>query len=251
MPIFFRLVKYMIYGTFADCPVPYSFKYPDTEHYLRHYLTWNDEKCNEKTVSVTEQEFLDWKAFGRTVDGFGEFCLLCEQTSEFLLPKNRCVFHAVALSYHGDAWLLAAGSGVGKSTICRAMIEKYPNEISVINGDKPVLRVNNDGSITVFPSPWTGKEGWQGAPAAKLSGIILLRRGSGTAIREANSAEAAHHVLLSIFQSFTDEAMIRLAGTMAEKILKAVPSWVLVEDNVSNAVELFYQTMKETHKNDI
>ncbi len=241
----------MIYGTFADCPVPYSFKYPDTEHYLRHYLTWNDEKCNEKTVSVTEQEFLDWKNSGRTIDAFGEFCLLCEQTSEYLLLRDRCVFHAVALSYNGYAWLLAAGSGVGKSTICRAMMERYPNEISVINGDKPVLMANNDGSITVFPSPWTGKEGWHGAPAAKLSGIILLRRGSGTTIRKANSAEAAHQILLSIFQSFTDEDMICTAGSMAEKILKSAPCWMLIEDNVANAVELFYQTMKEAYNHDI
>ena len=170
--------------------------------------------------------------------------MLCEQTSEYMLLHNRCIFHAAALSCDGLAWLLTAGSGVGKSTLCRSLTERYKEEISIINGDKPVLWADKE-RLMVYPSPWNGKEGWHGADAAPLGGIVLLQRGTETTMKEATSREAASNIFLNIFQSYCDETVIRASGSITERMIQSVPVWMLTENNIQEATELLYQTIKE------
>ena len=239
------------YGRIAETKVNWKFRFPETEHYLRKYVTDRTAEESEDTIAVSDQEYSDWESFGNTIDAFAEFCLLCEQTSEFLLLKDRCIIHAVALAMGGYSWLIAAGSGVGKSTLCRTLVEKYPQDIQVINGDKPALECAEKQRVIVHPSPWNGKEGWQGAQKAPLAGIFLLRRSDKTEIEAASESEAAVRLYLSIFQSFSDEAVIRASGKMTEALLKAVPVWNLLSNHPSNAAELIYCKMQEVQNHEL
>ena len=232
-------------GTIAGINIIWKFLFPDTKHYLRKYITDSSYKTKDISVSVSEQEFSDWKHAGNSIDAFAEFCLLCQQTSEHLLMHDRCIFHAVAISCFDRAWLIAAGSGVGKSTLCRNLTDTYPNEIQVINGDKPALECRPSQGIMVHPSPWTGKEGWHGAEKAPLAGIFLLQRSEETAVRPALEREAVRYIYLSIFQSFMDEKVIRAAGTMTENMIKSVPVWLLTSKDVRESAKLVYKTMQE------
>ena len=237
------------YGCISDLCVPWQFRFPDTEHYLRKYMTGPEASgpidFTGKPVAVTEQEFSDWAQAGNAIDAFAEFCLLCEQSSEYMLSHDRCIFHAAALSYSGRAWLIAAESGVGKSTLCNCLLENYPEEITVINGDKPALQYIEDDGILVHPSPWNGKEGMHGAGKALLSGIFLLKRGNDNAIVPTKKAEAATRIYRSIFQAFQDEEIMKAAGRMTEHILKVVPVWSLTSKDVPDTAQLVYRTMKE------
>lgn len=250
--IFFSFAqnKTMIYnGYISDISVPWQFQLQDTKHYLRKFITGPEEAgpvdFAGKAVSVSPQEFTDWKQAGNTIDSFAEFCLLCEQTSEYLLRHDRCIFHSVAISFEENAWLIAAGSGVGKSTLCKSLMESHPSEIQVINGDKPALQYIENEGILVHPSPWNGKEGLHGAPKAPLAGIFLLRRGTEDSISVAKEVEAIIRIYLNIFQECQDEKTIKAAGTMTEHIIKSCPIWLLTSQNVAETTHLLYQTMRK------
>lgn len=206
--------------------------------------TTDDAATACEAAVVSEQQFADWVRAGNQKDAYGEFCLLCVSVSEALLKCGRCLFHAAALSYKGRAWLIAAGSGVGKSTQCRNLTTKWPDEFSVINGDKPVIEVREDGSVMVHPSPWNGKEGWHGAEAAPLAGIVLLRRGEENSLVRVSEDKAAWRVFLSVFQSYTDNETIRMAAAMAEKIVKSSPVWLMTTHTVPDSTELLYECIK-------
>ncbi|MBR3241268.1 MAG: hypothetical protein IKF90_01030 [Parasporobacterium sp.] len=237
------------YGRISGLGIPWQFHFPDTKQYLRKFITGPEGTgpiaFTGKAVEVSEQEYLDWEKAGNTIDPFAEFCLLCEQTSEYMLEYDRCIFHAAALSFGGRSWLIAAGSGVGKSTICQSLMEKYPDEVTVINGDKPALQFTDDGGILVHPSPWNGKEGMHGAREAILAGIFLLRRGSENSIITAKESEAAVRVYINIFQSFQDEKVMKEAGVMADHMIRSAPVWLLTSKDVSETTHLVYRTMKE------
>ena len=195
-------------------------------------------------AAVSDQQFEDWIRSGNQRDAYGEFCLLCMPVSEALLKYKRCLFHAAAISYKGKAWLIAAGSGTGKSTQCRNLLEMCPGEVSVINGDKPVIEVREDGKVIVHPSPWNGKEGWHGAPAAPLAGIVLLRRGLENSLVSITKEEAAIRVFLSVFQDYTDEEAIRMAAAMAEKMVNSSPIWLMTTHTVPDSTKLLYECIK-------
>ena len=184
----------------ANQDILYRFRFPDTERYLRSFIREGETRVTKNTVSVTEQEYSDWGNAGNKIDAFAEFCLLCQQTSEYLLPFDKCIFHAVAISFADHAWLISAGSGVGKSTLCKSLTDTYPEEITVINGDKPALHYEAEKGITVYPSPWNGKEGWHGADAAPLGGVFLLKRGMENTISNADEREAVMRIYQNVFQ---------------------------------------------------
>lgn len=227
----------------AGQTIQYCFHFPDTAGYLRRCISEKTDECRDKPVSVTEYEFDEWKKTGNTIDAFAEFCLLCEQTSQYLLSFDRCVFHAAAVRFRDRAWLVTAGSGVGKSTQCRYLTELWPEEVSIINGDKPILECREDGAVMVHPSPWNGKEGWHGAEAAPLAGIFLLRRGQENAIEPVEVKRAVPWIYSSVFQSWQDEDNLRLAARMTEKIVKNAQIWQLTSHEVPDSTKLLYETM--------
>lgn len=237
------------HGCISNLCIPWQLRFQDTKHYLRKFITGPEEAgpvdFAGEAVSVTEQEFADWEQAGNKIDSFAEFCLLCEQTSEYLLKYDRCIFHSVAISFEENAWLIAAGSGVGKSTLCKSLMESHPSEIQVINGDKPALQYIENEGILVHPSPWNGKEGLHGAPKAPLAGIFLLRRGTEDSISIAKEVEAIIRIYLNIFQECQDEKTIKAAGTMTEHIIKSCPIWLLTSQNVAETTHLLYQTMRK------
>ena len=223
-----------------------NLQFQDTAGYLRTIIR---DECDAgaavcEEAAVSEQQFADWENAGNRKDAYGEFCLLCMPISEVLLKHGRCLFHAAAVSCKGRAWLIAAGSGTGKSTQCRNLTTMYPDEFSIINGDKPVIEACDDGNVMVHPSPWNGKEGWHGAAAGPLAGIVLLRRGTENSLVRVSEEKAAWRVFLSVFQNYTDDEAIRMAAAIAEKIVKSSPIWLMTTHTVPDSTRLLYECIK-------
>jgi hypothetical protein len=235
-------------GELSGVPLSFSFRYPETARYLASAGLVPADPV-PAPVSVSQQEFDDWAAAGNRIDGFAEFCLLCQQVSQHLFASDRCVFHAAALRWRDRAWLIAGGSGVGKSTQCRTLLELWPDEFQVINGDKPILECREDGSVMVHPSPWNGKEGLHGADPAPLAGIFFLRRGDNNSVMKIPGKAAAPHALLCVFQDFHDADVIKQAGAVTQRILNSCPSWLLTSRDIPDTARLLYLTMQEVSEN--
>lgn len=132
--------------------------------------------------------------------------------------------HGAVILYAGKAWLFTAPPGTGKSTHVLLWQQKLADRVQILNGDKPLLRLRK-GDITVYGSPWRGKEqlGFNGA--APLGGIYILRRGEENrvspigriqALAELLSATvypedlAGTEKLLTFLQELTDRIPVRL-----------------------------------------
>lgn len=230
---------------FDTVKLPYALRFPDTVHYLKRYLSESSDLTRQDPVSVSHQEFADWESAGNGIDAFAEFCLLCQQTSQHLFAFDRCVFHAAAIRWRNRAWLIAGGSGVGKSTQCRTLMELWPDEIQVINGDKPILSYQQDGTVMVCPSPWNGKEGWHGAEAAPLAGIFFLSRGPQDSVKTISTAHAAPLAYLCVFQDYRDANVIRQCGVITQRILQSCPLWSVTSCHIPDSTHLLYQTMRQ------
>lgn len=225
-------------------PIDCVFCFPETHFYFRKFLLEEDVWGKIPVAQVKETAYKDWEKSGHSVDGFGEFCLMCQPVSEALFAYNCCVFHAAAIRYKDKAILIAGASGAGKSTHCHMLLERYPDEFSVINGDKPVLEYM-DHSIRVHPSPWNGKEGLHGAASAPLAGVFFLKRGKKNAIERCSDKEAAICAFPMVFQSFEKETVIREAGIITEKIVQSAPCYLFHSLDIEASSVLLYQAIKE------
>lgn len=193
-------------------------------------------------VAVSDSEFSYVRErMGVAFDAHSEASILTASCSDALLPFDRCLIHAVALRFRDQAWLIAAPSGVGKSTQARVLQELWPGEFSVICGDRPVLQLTADGDVMVYPSPWNGKENWYGAAAAPLAGIVFLQRGDYDDAYEIKRRDAVIPCLQAMIHSGVSEDIIRRVASFTDQLLRRVPVYRLQSENVPGSTKLLYE----------
>lgn len=158
-----------------------------------------------------------------------------------LLKHKRCIFHGVAFRWKNRAWILTAPSGTGKTTqyVLWKMINK--DEVTIINGDKPVLDFSSD-SIIVSTSPWRGKENMSNMISAPLGGIVVLKQSESNSIGRLSNEEAAADIYRQILYYPDCNESVDLACKTVEKILESIPVWRL--ENVADSESVF-MTMSE------
>ena len=131
--------------------------------------------------------------FGR---GDAENIVIYEQISNALPAFDAFVMHSSVVEVDGGAYCFAADSGTGKSTHTRYWKETLGDRMTVINGDKPIYRFEDD-KLMAYGTPWSGKEHWQTKTSAPLMALCLLERGSENAIYPVDAfefmGELIHH----------------------------------------------------------
>lgn len=152
-----------------------------------------------------------------------EFDYLARAAGIWLSEHGTVMFHGVAMIRGGGAYLLTAPSGTGKSTQYRNLRLLYGDRYRIINGDKPLLRLEEGGEIIVCPSPWNGKEGWGGRKEAPLKGVYLLKQGKENLIRRLSSEESLMFVLSQFLYADASEAGIHAMCRTADAMLTGMP----------------------------
>lgn len=231
--------------TLGEHPVSISFLDPTTRFLLKPLP--RTSLANSVDLAVTP-EILEQ---GRRIlesgssNAYIEYRCLISVSARYLLRYKACVFHAVAFSWRGKAWLLPAPSGTGKTTQYLNWQRLFPGEIEMISGDLPILEAREDGSVWVYPSSWNGKENMYGAPAAPLGGLVLLEQGKEDRMLPLPPQEA----VIPLLQQFmvlpeTEEEILQLASLL-ERMLLAAPCRRFVNLGGDPSTVLLRQTFSD------
>lgn len=104
--------------------------------------------------------------------------------------------HSSVTVNSGRAYMFLAESGTGKSTHSRMWLENIPGS-ELLNDDNPVVRVAEDGSVTVYGSPWSGKTPCYRNASAPLGAMVQIRRSPTNAATPLSALEAYALILSS------------------------------------------------------
>ncbi len=193
-------------------------------------------------ASISDEDWDYYLSLGMMDTPHTEYNMLTAHIGDCMLDNSRMIVHSVALNYCGQAWLICARSGVGKSTQARLLQELCPGDFSVICGDRPILEFHED-LILVHPSPWNGKEGWQGGEAAPLKGMILLKRGDKDEISEIVPRRAIDAFYPQIIQTAKEEARIHKSAELATTLLSTISLWSMTSCNLPDSTKLLLRTV--------
>lgn len=171
-----------------------------------------------------------------------EYMELCPRVSDALLSFDRVIFHGVAFKWREKAWIFTAPSGTGKTTQYIRWKTLFDGEVSIINGDKPVLSFAND-NITVHPSPWNGKEGMGQQISAPLGGIVMLRQSGKNAIERVSAKDAAGALFIQFLFSRNTPDDVRKVCRMEERMLRNIPVWRLENRGDVDSARLCHDTL--------
>ncbi len=217
-------------------------RYSFIERQCRDYVCDGDSAAF--AVSVTNDEILEEQKHGEFSEGYCESICMYRHICEELPAYNVFLMHSSVLEVDGYAYAFTAKSGVGKSTHTALWLKNVPHA-RVLNGDKPLYRLNDDGSITVFGTPWNGKENWGENISAQLAGICFIERGLENSIRPAEETEVFNRLIHQLYLRGGRDSVNRRLLLM-DALLRAVPYYVITCNISDEAALLSWNTMKKT-----
>ena len=168
--------------------------YELTKEYCKDYLT-NEEPDYAITMSKEDLENESSNSIEGHVYVSEEISALYRKIADLFVDNNIVVFHGSSFKVGNYAYIVTAKSGTGKSTHVKLLETLLGNEFSYINDDKPLLEVNDD--VTLYSSPWNGKERRGNCVHAPLKSVIFLNRGETNTYKKLDNSEEVYFRLLS------------------------------------------------------
>lgn len=109
--------------------------------------------------------------------------------AQLLVQDDILLMHGAVVAVDGQAYLFTARSGTGKTTHTRLWMQQFGDRAVMVNGDKPLLHVTNTG-VTVYGTPWDGKEHLSRNIACPLKAVCILTRSETNHIERISPKEA-------------------------------------------------------------
>ena len=206
---------------------------------LRDYRT---EEAAELTLGLTPEELTAEREYPGTEeysDAYLEWLAIYRKLSDYLLEKDVLLFHGSAVAVDGEVYLFTAPSGTGKSTHARLWREMLGDRVLMVNDDKPLLKISEDG-VTVYGTPWDGKHRLSTNIALPLKALCLLNRGEENRIRRVTADEALPTLLR---QAYRSEALDRILP-LVTRLSDAVPIYELYCNMSPEAAEVSWRGMQ-------
>ena len=178
------------------------------------------------TVSVTKQEIEKEKAgCPGFSDDYYEYVCVYRQICLKLPLYGRMLVHSAVIDVNGRGYAFTAKSGVGKTTHIRMWKQAFGDEVSIINGDKPIYRFEN-GKVYACGTPWCGKEGYNVNRETELKAICFVNRGIENKIERIEPKIAADLFFGQILMPNDADAAIKTLELCSE-LLESIPLYNL------------------------
>lgn len=219
-----------------------SFQFLGTSRYFREYVV--DCSCDTEPVCLAQEEIAVFRGCnpGMPWNPYAEYKAFLGRIGDELLSKEILMLHCVAFVWQGKAWLLSAPSGTGKTTQFKNLKQLYGDEVQILCGDNPFLRFSHEG-VTVYPSPWNGKENYRSGLIAPLGGIVLLKQAGYNHISPITPSDAAVPVLLETNSYCRSKEKLHMLIQLEERLLQLVPLWQMENLGDLASSELLLQTL--------
>ena len=206
------------------------------------------------TVTTTEAdvEYQSQKAYEFAVakglplikwqDSYLEQIAVYKRLAEKMPEYDTFMFHASAVAVDGVAYLFTANSGTGKSTHTRLWREYLGERAVMINDDRPLIKVNDDG-ITVYGTPCNGKHKIGNNIKVPLRAICILGRAEENSIQRITKSDAFKKLWQQTYHP-DDSAALEKTKSLLDSLTDRVSLWRLSCNMDISAAELAYNTMK-------
>ena len=159
-----------------------------------------------------------------------------------LIDDNIVLFHGSCIAVDNVGYLFTAKSGTGKSTHTKLWREFFKNKATMVNDDKPLIKISNN-DIIVYGTPWNGKHHLGNNISVPLKAICILERDNTNHIEIINSKNAYPILLQQIYRPKEPSKMIKTLNLL-DKLSNNVSLYKLGCNISQEAVLTAYNGMK-------
>ena len=195
---------------FADKTVEVNSIFEKVHDYCKDYRTDDPADfsvtTNEADIDY-EKSRSDLKNFSN--DYYEELAVyrkICEKMPFY----DTILFHGSIISVDGVAYAFAAPSGTGKSTHAALWRELFAERATMVNDDKPLLRVGE--CVTAYGTPYDGKHHISNKIAVPLKAICILERGEKNSIERVSAKEVYSVIVQQTYRPMDVAALGKTMG---------------------------------------
>lgn len=193
--------------------------HPDVHELCRN---WRSEGEPELFITTTqadidfEREKSDREALYEGLvpqyfeDGYLETLAVYRKLAVLMLDRDVLLFHGCVVAVGDEAYLFTAKSGTGKTTHVNLWLKNIPGAY-IVNGDKPMLLLTEDGVIA-YGTPWQGKEQYGCNTAVPLKAVCILERAADNHIERVTMGQV---LTLLIQQAYRPKEAEKLRKTLS------------------------------------
>ena len=164
------------------------------------------------------------------------------------LSQQTLSIHSSAVMHQGKSVLFLGESGTGKSTHTRLWLNHFP-ETKLLNDDSPFIRIETDGAIRAYGSPWSGKTPCYKNLHTPVAAFVRLSQAPYNRIRLLTGIEAIGALLPSCPFAFSyDKRLSERIYSLLSHTLQQLPGYHLECLPDADAARLVFETLKQDNR---
>lgn len=173
------------------------------------------------TIQVTDEQIQQERLVSNVACSNGYLESVCAYREICLsLPMHDAMLlHASVISFEDKVIAFLARSGVGKTTHTMLWKQLYKDRVTVINGDKPIVRLF-DGVPYAYGTPWAGKENLQSNKKAQLTDLCFIERSYDNITLPADKSDCVALLLQQVLHPSEPEIAVKtleIANALIDK----------------------------------
>lgn len=226
----------------AEVLVAIENRYAFTERLCADYIVDAlPDECNFSVSATPEEIAAENSDEGTFSPAYCESLALYRKICTRMLDYNAFLLHAAIVSYAGRGFAFAAKSGTGKSTHVAQWMRALGDDVTVVNGDKPILRWRNGeavetacdqpvGEFIAYGTPYCGKENWGQNTSVPLRAVCFIERCEPGEPDRLSRLEDDGEIVARIMNQILmphDPALAARQLDLLDRLVNSVPFYVL------------------------
>ena len=153
----------------------------------------------------------------------------CEATAAYRkigyrLPEfDAFILHGATFRYKDRGISFLAVSGTGKSRHMQNWISLFGDDVEIVNGDKPIVRLKDEKPVA-FGTPWCGKERLSENTSVRLTDICFITRGKENTTRLLSKENITNRILNQVVIPKGSKNIIKTLD-LIDKMIKNCNVW--------------------------
>lgn len=202
-------------------------------------------QCEEpvQVVFITDKSFskAQFRFFGNPI--FSVSIVMMLMYTFATARRNTLMMHSSVTVKDGKAYLFLGKSGTGKSTHSQLWINNIAG-CELLNDDNPIIRIEDNGEVRVYGSPWSGKTPCYRNLDFPIGAIVDLHQAKKNHIRRLSLPQAYAVMYASCSGYRFIKEMADGLHASNEKVVLTVPCYSLDCLPDAAAAWLCYKTVK-------
>ncbi len=228
--------------TFADLNFLIDEKYDFLKKEAKDYI--GSFNCADFSFSVTEEnlEYEQSQSEFKYSKPYLEFIAVLRKIGEFLPNKDAFVLHSACIDVEGTGIAFAAKSGTGKTTHLSRWKSYLGDKMTVVNGDKPIVRFFKDKKFPIaYGTPWCGKERLGCNSKTPLKHICFIERSDKNFVESIDKKDAADRIFNQVYMPRSNPMTAFKTLGLIEDLLSSVKLWIIHCNMDQDAGEIAYK----------